>query len=172
MLCHCLHRHQGVPFLPRQLPDTDQPAQVGIAALGLGQKRQVIALSIPPRPGPSTGCTQHISPRDKPAWTVFGTSRTGSVQADLGANDGLEPPLLCRPPEAYCAVQAIVIGKGERPVAQLFSLPDQLLRRRGAVEQRKITMAMQFNVSHPRHGDPVPIAGSVIDPGQEPAAFE
>ncbi len=114
-----LQRQPGLPLLPGQLPGAEQAAQVGIAALGLGQQGQM---------------------------AVALTRWTGAVQRHLGADDGLEAPLLGRLPEAHRAVQPVVVGEGQRRVAQRRRPLDQRLRRRGAVEQGEIAVAVQLDV--------------------------
>jgi len=57
-------------------------------------------------------------------------------QRDLGAGDRPDAERLCRVRELQRAVDAVVIGQRERLVAELGRSCRQLLRQRGAVEER------------------------------------
>jgi len=121
--------------------------QVGVASLGLGQQCQV---------APSFDHGRNVRLRTgSPAGLgagAFGWLGAGIGQADLGADDGFEPSLPRRPPEAHRAVQAIVIGEGQRRIAQRHGPLDQRLGRRGAIKEGVVAMAMELDVGWDRHG--------------------
>ncbi len=67
-------------------------------------------------------------------------------QLDLDPDDRVQPDGLGRPDEAHRAVQAGVVGDGQPGQPQLDGPLDQVVRRRGAVEEREVGVAMQFRV--------------------------
>ncbi len=73
--------------------------------------------------------------------------RGGRVeQLDLDPDDRMQPDGLSRPDEAHRAVQAGVVGDGQPGQPQLDGPLDQVVRRRGAVEEREVRVAVQFRV--------------------------
>ena len=73
----------------------------------------------------------------------------------LGASDRLETEWLRSLRERHRAVEAVVIGKCERGVAELVSGHDEILGERGAVEKRKRGVAVQLGV----HQQPCVVRG-------------
>ena len=67
-------------------------------------------------------------------------------QLDLDADDRVQPHGLGRPDEAHRAVQTGVVGDGQPGQPQLDGPLDQVVRRRGAVEEREVRVAVQFRV--------------------------
>lgn len=106
---------RNTPLVTRHSPRGEEPAEVGVALLRLGQQGQVAAV----------------------------------VKGDLRADDGVEAVRLRRAPEGDDPVQPVVVGEGQGRQAQHHSALDQGLRRRGAVQQREVAVAVQLAV----HGE-------------------
>ena len=133
-------RFQGKPWLALlagQLPGAEQPAQVGVPVLRLCQQHQVAAVDGVVARGLRVvpvaefdGCR---------AWRPAG-------QGHLRPDDGLDPVRLGRLPETHGAVQAVVVGQGQRRIAQRGGLLDQRLRRRGAIQQREVAVAVKLDI--------------------------
>src|SRR5438067_3180646 len=67
-------------------------------------------------------------------------------QGQLRAGDGLQAELLRSLRERHRAVQSVVVGKGERGVAELRRGERQLLGEGSAVEKRKRGVAVELDV--------------------------
>ena len=67
-------------------------------------------------------------------------------QLDLEPDDRVQPDGLGRADEADRAVQAGVVGDGQPGQPQLDGPLDQVVRRRGAVEEREVRVAVEFGV--------------------------
>ena len=73
-------------------------------------------------------------------------------QLDLETDDRVESHRLGRGHETDRAVQPGVVRDGQPGQAQLDRSLDQVVRRRGAIEKRKIGVAVEFGVRGLRHG--------------------
>ncbi len=74
-------------------------------------------------------------------------------QLDLDPDDRPQPRLLGRGRKADHAVQAAVVRDRQAGEPQLHGAPDQLVRRRGAVEERELSVAVELGVEgHRRLG--------------------
>ena len=72
-------------------------------------------------------------------------------EAHLRAGDRAHAERLRRLGELERAVDAVVVGEGERLVAELRRPGGQLFRLRGAVEERVRRVAVQLDVAHDPH---------------------
>ena len=70
-------------------------------------------------------------------------------QLDLDPDDRVEPRLLGGRDESDGPVEPLVVGDGEAGQAQLDGSLDELVRGRGAVEEREIRMAVELGVGNP-----------------------
>jgi hypothetical protein len=70
------------------------------------------------------------------------------VQREFRARDGHQAQRLRGLRELHRAVQAVVVGQGDRGVALLGGRDCELLRQRGAVEEGVGGVAVQFGVGH------------------------
>ena len=74
-------------------------------------------------------------------------------QLDLGPDDRPQPRLLSRGGKADHAVEAVVVRDGQAGESQLDGALDKLVRRRGAIEEREVGVAMELSVGgHRRLG--------------------
>ena len=98
-----------------QLRLADHPAQRGIAVGVAGEREQVM-----------TGRIGHADPRRDQLLGL--RARQRNVQPQLGAEPGREPDLLGGLGEAHHAVDAVVIGEGERAQPEPGGLLGEFLR--------------------------------------------
>jgi hypothetical protein len=70
-----------------------------------------------------------------------------SGEGHLRTGDRTDPGVLRRMGELERAVDAVVVGQRQRRVAELRGAHGELLRMRGAVEERERRMAVQFDIS-------------------------
>ena len=85
--------------------------------------------------------------------TIPSGSGDGRIeQLDLETDDRMEPGRLGRADETDRAVQAGVVRDGEPGQPQLDGPIDQVVGRRGAVEEREVGVAMEFGVRGRCHG--------------------
>src|SRR3989441_10734478 len=73
-------------------------------------------------------------------------------QRQLRTGDRLEAERLRLLGERHRAVDAVVVGEGERLVSQVRGRERQLLGERGAVEKRVCRMTVEFDVHSERRG--------------------
>ena len=71
---------------------------------------------------------------------------SASVERHLGAGDRPDAEVLRRVGELERAVDAVVVGERERVVAELGGARGELLRQRGAVEERVRRMCVQLDI--------------------------
>ncbi len=72
-------------------------------------------------------------------------------QADLRADDPMQSGLLGGTHEPHRAVQAVVVGDGQSAQAVGHSTFDQIVRRRGPVEEREVGVGVELGVGDGRH---------------------
>ena len=70
------------------------------------------------------------------------------IKGELDAEHRRQADVLCRAREAHDAVEAVVIGDGQRGEPQARGLVDQLLGMAGPVEEREVRVAVQLGVGH------------------------
>ena len=70
-------------------------------------------------------------------------------ERDLGAGDRPQPEVLGGVRELERAVDAVVVGEREGVVAELGGARGELLRQRGAVEERVRRVGVQLDVRRP-----------------------
>ena len=114
-----------------------QPAEVPVAACALHEQRDVA--------GSSGGKAAAARPADRAA---FGGAWRLVRERDLGAGDRPHAELLRGVRELERAVDAVVVGERERLVAELSRAGRELLRLRGAVEERVRRVRVQLDVGH------------------------
>ncbi len=73
-----------------------------------------------------------------------------AVEGDLRPGDRPDTEVLCGVRELERPVDAVVVGEGERRVAELGGPGRQLLRLRRAVEERVGRVRVKLDVAHPR----------------------
>ncbi len=73
-------------------------------------------------------------------------------QLDLDADDRVEPGRLGGAGEPDRAVEAVVVGDGQPGQPQLDGPFDQIVRCRGAIEEREVGVAVEFGVRGLCHG--------------------
>ena len=88
-----------------------------------------------------------------------GSATAGSEQLDLQPDDRMQADGLGRPDEADRAVQPGMIGDGQPGQPQLDGPLDQVVRGRGAVEEREVGVAVEFGVRDGCHGSLRSMAG-------------
>jgi hypothetical protein len=88
---------------PGQVRPADQPAEIGIAAPVLGQQQQVICIPVGGVPGDG----------DRIA-----TGGRGDLYRNLSTHDGPKATRARGPPKAHRPIETIVVGEGQRRVAQ------------------------------------------------------
>ena len=116
----------------------------------LDDERAVGCQRLPGSSPPTTGRHDHA--------TGIGNGRIDEL--DLHADDGVEAGVLGRPDEPDRPVQAVVVGGGQAGQTQLHGPRDQLVRSRGAIEEREVGMRVQLGVRDGRHGSLRSGAGS------------
>ena len=115
----------GVALLLQAEGEAGEAAEVGVAALILGQQREVGS----PRQG------------------VAVRRRIGRMgQRQLQARDGAQPRLLGRAGELHGAEQAVVVGERQRAMALRPRRLDQLVDARRALQQRVVAVRVQLHV--------------------------
>ena len=83
-----------------------------------------------------------------------GRVRNGRVeQLDLETDDRMEPGSLGCADETDRAIEAVVVRDGQPGQPQFDGPFDQVVRCRGAVEEREIGVRVEFGVRGARHGD-------------------
>ena len=149
-------------LLPRQVAEAERPGEPGISCRAVGEHQQVLTVRIGhvsfvvtghPELLLGVGLAAGDAAIPRPA------SRTGT-ECDLGAEHRRQPHRACRLGEPHHAVQAVVIGDGERLQAESGRLFGELLRMRRTVEEREVGMTVELGVRdasrvgpHQRVGD-------------------
>src|SRR6188768_357916 len=77
-----------------------------------------------------------------------------AFEGHLRAGDRPDAGVLRGVRELEGAVDAVVVGKGERRVAELRRAGDELLGMRGAVEERVRRVAVELDIRGGTHGSP------------------
>ena len=122
-------RATGSALLPPQLGFAQGPGQQGVAPRVSGHHHQVRLVRSHPRIGLAHG-------------------HGGASEGDLGAEDGGQPQLAGGLGEADHAVEAVVVGEGERLQAEAGGLLHQRFGRAGPVEEAEVRVAVQLGVGH------------------------
>ncbi len=125
-------------------------AVVQLLEQGLVERRLSRRLGLlPGRPCMCVRC------RDQPAEVRVALRRLdedgdmGAVgEGELGAGDRADAEVLGRVRELERAVDAVVVGERERRIAELGCTDGQLLRQRGAVEERVRGVGVELDVRH------------------------
>ena len=133
------------PLLPRQVAEAQRPRQAGVAGGPVGEQQEVVAVrvggvTVGHQPGAHLRRGRFLGQDHR---LLGGEAR---CQRDLGAEHGRHADGPGRLGEADDAVEAVVIGDGERFQPEPGGLGGQLLGVRGAVEEREVGVAVQLGV--------------------------
>ena len=131
-------RDPGRAFLTGQLPLTDRSTETGVPLGPSGEDQDVLAFWIG-RPR-TTEVDRRLACR---AGTV--RLRRGR-QREFGAENGRQPDCFGCLGEPDHTVEAVVVGERQRFESEPGCLLGQLLRMGGAIEERKVRVAMQLGV--------------------------
>jgi pyrroline-5-carboxylate reductase len=80
----------------------------------------------------------------------------------LGADDRVQPRLLRTVPEADGAVEAVRVGDRESAEPHLDGAIDEVLRMRGAIEEREVGMGVQLGVRRRTYNPRMPLRGRTL----------
>jgi hypothetical protein len=119
----------GPALLAAELGVADGPGQQRVAAGIAGEHHQVAFVGTGPRVG--------LPHRHRAA-----------PEGQLAAEDGGQAQLAGRLGHAHHAVEAVVVGDGQRLEAEAGGLLGQGLGRAGAVEEAEVAVAVQLGVGH------------------------
>ena len=144
-------RELGRALLPRQVTEAERPGEAGVAGRPVGEQHEVPAgriggSGVGQLAGVDLGRGVALEPGD-----VLGVGEARG-QRQLGAEHGRQAGGAGGLGEAHDAVEAVVIGEGERLEAEPGGFVDELLGVRGAVEERVVGVAVQLGVRD-RAGD-------------------
>ncbi len=112
-------------------------------------------------PGRSGGVSRGGAPAARPARRDDDPGRVGDgriEQLDLETDDRVEPGGLGRADETDRPIEAVVVRDGQPGQPQFDGPLDEVVRCRGAVEEREVGVAMEFGVRGRCHGW-VPVSG-------------
>jgi len=121
----------------------EDPAKVRVALPALAEQGDVAASSV----FRSSGGKAATSALER-------LRRAYAADRHLGAGDRPDAGVLRGVRELEGAVDAVVVGKGERRVAELRRAGDELLGMRGAVEERVRRVAVELDIRGGTHGSP------------------
>ncbi len=147
----------------------EDPTKVRVPRRRLGEESQVEEIRRLVRSGGSggggTGCVGgRAERRGARQGGSVGSSRGGAIGAwarhasralsgkpalpdrDLGSRDRLEALLLRGPGELHGPVEAVVVGEGERRIAELLRALDELLGMRGPVQEGVARVGVELDV--------------------------
>ena len=108
-------------LLPGEVPEADRPGQLGVPRRSVGEEQQVLAVGIRSR-GVGHLPRVHLGER-----LLLAAESAVADKGELGAEDRWHPHLTRRLGETDDAVEAVVIGEGERFEAETRCLGDELL---------------------------------------------
>ena len=138
-------------LLPGEVAEADRPGELGVSARPVGEEQEVLAVRI------RSGGVRHVPRGDLGERLLLGLEQPVrgeavatliSEEGQLGAEDRRHPQLARRLGEADDAVEAVVVGEGERFEAEARRLGDELLGVRRPVEEREVGVAVQLGIGH------------------------
>ncbi len=143
--------------MPRAAREADEPLGVLGDDLDRGRRRQRLARLAPRRSRAARGVGEDPA-EVRVAALALAEQRDvrAARERDLGAGDRAEPEELRGVRELERAVDPVVVGERERVVAELDRARGELLRQRGAVEERVRRVGVQLDV---RPAAPAPGCG-------------